>query len=94
MDELKPDVHALDHPDIWARIGSVLEEDWSYGSIANLAVQSRQLNRLIGPALKKIEKRIVLELDDLGRTPESKWGDIEHVHCRSSCQSWLKPHSH
>ncbi|KAJ9105117.1 hypothetical protein QFC20_004404 [Naganishia adeliensis] len=75
MDELKPGVHALDHPDIWARIVSVLEEDWSYGSIADL-VQSRQLNRLIGPVLKKIEKRIVLELNDLSRTPESKWGTL------------------
>jgi hypothetical protein len=81
MDELKPDVHTLlDHPDIWARIVSVLEEDRSYGSIAMLAVQSRRLNSFIGPVLKNIEKRVVLELDDLSRTPESKWGDTEYVH--------------
>jgi hypothetical protein len=80
VDELNPDVHPLlDHPDIWAGILAVLEEDKSYDAMANLAVQFKQLNTLVRPALKRIRKRVVLDLDDLSRTAESKWGDVEYV---------------
>lgn len=88
VDELNTDIHPfLDHPDIWAWIMNVLEDDHAYGSIANIAAQCKRLNVLGRPALKKIRKRVVLDLDDLSRTAESKWGDIEYV-IRSSCRSW------
>lgn len=96
-DELKPAVvrdnlYAFqDHADIWARILAVLEDDKAYRTVSHLAVQCKHLAAVVQPALKKIEKRVVLDLDDLQRTPESKWGDIEQVLSRLSRHQELTP---
>lgn len=80
---IRPAPPLQDKADVWMEVVMILQGDQAYRSISHLAVASRNVNSVVQPRLKKIKKKIVLDLDDVMRTPEAKWKDIEYVNAPS-----------
>jgi hypothetical protein len=74
----EPQIHrALAIPDIAHSIAAIMEETRMYGTLACFAVSSRFHQSILQPSLKKIKKRIVLNMDDFRWRDRSNDANVE-----------------
>lgn len=67
----------IGHQDILDTIMDICEAEKAYGTIALFASISQLHHELVGPRLRRIKKRVVLNLDEYRWEDNDKYGKIE-----------------
>lgn len=69
----------IDRPDILEAIMDVCLEGKSYGTLASLALFSKHHHSIVQPRLRRLRKRIVLNLDNFSWRDEDNDQNVEYV---------------
>lgn len=67
------------HFDLVLNIAEILAVNKAFATLANLFVVNRAYHDTLEPCLKKLKKRIVLDLSDLRWLPQERYKDIQCV---------------
>jgi hypothetical protein len=65
------------HVDLLSNLMEVMAGMRRYASLSVLSTINKEFNALVQPHLRKIKKRIVVELSDLKKVPTGRYKDIE-----------------
>lgn len=74
----------IGHQDIIYTIMDICEAEKSYGTLALLGSISQLHHELVAPRLRRIKKRVVLNLNDYRWDKREKYGNIEYATLRLS----------
>lgn len=64
------------HFDLVLNIAEILSSSKAFATLANLSVVSRNYHDTLGPFMRSLKKKIVLDIEDLRWLPKERYTDI------------------